>query len=209
MSEGLRLLGYGFADALSARLPARGRALHRRHARRLMGAIAWPGGKCLTTLVRGRCAAFSRRVVRPHPGRAWAGRGRGPAPAAAPAVAGAGAGRAAAAGGAQPRQPVGAGRALALRPGPAFFPRRTGHAVARGAVRAGALGARALCPAAREPRPDRHGAAGSGRRRAFPGLGGVHMVEATKSLYAPATPAPARRDGAPCRGQARGAAGPR
>jgi hypothetical protein len=28
--------------------------------------------------------------------------------------------------------------------------------------------------------------------RIFPGLGGVHIAEASKSLYAPATPVPAR-----------------
>jgi len=35
-------------------------------------------------------------------------------------------------------------------------------------------------------------------QRFFPGLGGVHLVEATKSLYAPVGPAPARK-GVPVR----------
>ncbi len=98
----------------------------------------------------------------------------------------------------QPRQPVGPGRTLALRPWPPLFARRTGPPAARRAVRAGPLGARALCPrrcaAAHWCATAR---AGNGwDRGCSPGLGGVHVVEATKSLYAAAPVLPQRGAGA-------------
>ena len=63
----------------------------------------------------------------------------------------------------------------------------------RGAlVRAGPLVARALCAAVRQGRSPAPAPAGKESARAVSsGLGGVHIVEAAKSLYAPATPAPA------------------
>ena len=178
---------------------AGGGARHRRHARRPWASPRWPGSRnasppCVEEDALPFPDVFFDRILVVH-GLEGA---ESLAPAAAPALAGAGAGRAHPAGGAQPRQPVGAGGLLALRPWPALFPRRTGRDPARCAVRAAALG-RARCMPRRSTAARCWAAARAGNRSGrgcSPGIGGVHLVEATKSLYAAGH---ARTPGAPAR----------
>ena len=161
----IALLGYGFAMPYLGALAGAERAIAAMPARQ--GVMAWPEGRNAAVLVRGRRAALSGCVLRPHPDRAWPGSVGASAGAAAPALAGAGAGRAHPAGGAQPRQPVGPGAGLALRPWPALFADRAGSAAERRAVRAGPLVTGALCAAFQHRHPLRH-RLGESRRAPVP-----------------------------------------
>ncbi len=155
-TKGACLLGYGFAvpylrpfqsesERTVAVMPAQ------------QGVVAWPADRPLTALTDEEiAAAFSGCLLRPHPGRAWAGRGRRHTPPAAPALACAGPGGAPSPRRAQPHQPVGATRTIALRGRPSVQPRRTRPPPARRAVRTGHLGSRLVCAAVSRPPADPH-----------------------------------------------------
>ena len=161
-------LGIWLYPALSARVSGGSGALYRRRPRRRSRGRALAAERLSRHPGRGGCAALSGRLLRSGTGGAWAGRCGRPAPAAPAIVAGAGAGRPSDDRGPQSRQPVGPDGALALRPGPALFPGRTRCLAAGSLVRAGAMAARALRAADRQPNacPQRN-RMGTVRRRGF------------------------------------------
>jgi SAM-dependent methyltransferase len=187
--KGFRLLGYGFAAPyLRAFLSEAERAIAVSPAE--MGVFAWPAEKCLATLAEEDCLpfpdAFFDRVLVVHGLEGAQGlRGllrqlwRVLAPEGKLLVV---APNRASLWAQVERSPFGQGRP---------FSRRELEVLLKSALFEPEAWQRALYA------PPLGALAGSGAGwerfggRFFPGLGGVHIVEARKSLYAPATPAPA------------------
>ena len=106
-TQGLRLLGIGYADALSRPVPRGGRALPRLHAGGAgRGEMADRAAGAVGAGRRARAAAAGRRG-RPRAAGACAGNVARPHRAAARGLAGAGVGRAVARGGAEPARACG------------------------------------------------------------------------------------------------------
>ena len=194
---GLRVLGYGFAAPYL--FPFHG------HAERVVAALPYgetapgeaeahaaywlPSARNASTLVAETAPAVSRRDVRSHPHGARAGDLRSRAALHARDLARAGARRPPDHGGAEPRQPVVAVRDHAVRLRPALHACAIGAASGAIAFCRRGLGCRADAAAVfpRQPPPSASRARRDGNASAIASgraFAGVHLVEATKSLYA-------------------------